>query len=329
MRKSGVVSVIVPVYGVEAYLEECIESIRKQTYPQLEVILVDDGSPDGCGRICDRYGRMDPRIVVVHQENAGAAAARNTGLRIATGEYITFVDGDDFPEPEAYALMVQALLDNHADIVQGSFRYLYTNGSYVHGHPDHPCHFTAEEYLVHSTLEWTCALCWDKLFRYSVLEDVFFETGHLVDDEFFTYQAVMNAEKITFLPAVIYNYRQRASGVMKIQTTLERKNLDIMNAVKVKRNRVTARFPQLQYVYDGHYADHLLWLAASESSTGETIHEIKKRLLAFLGSGSILFWKKGHRKRTVRILSFLLKRTDTILKNRDKEAKNSEYKFFE
>ena len=96
MKKKGVISVIVPIYGVEKYLEECIESILGQTYTKLEIILIDDASPDRCGEICDRYAQMDDRIIVIHQKNGGAAAARNAGLRIATGEYIGFVDSDDY-----------------------------------------------------------------------------------------------------------------------------------------------------------------------------------------------------------------------------------------
>ena len=90
MRNNGLISVIVPIYGVEKYLPECIESVTRQTYDNLQIILVDDGSRDGCGAICDRYARTDNRIVVVHQENGGAAAARNAGLRLAQGDYISF-----------------------------------------------------------------------------------------------------------------------------------------------------------------------------------------------------------------------------------------------
>ena len=101
MENCGLISVIVPVYRVEKYLEECIDSIIGQTYPFLEVILVDDGSPDGCGAICDRYAQKDPRVIVVHQRNSGAAAARNAALRLATGACIAFVDRVDYLEPDA------------------------------------------------------------------------------------------------------------------------------------------------------------------------------------------------------------------------------------
>ena len=150
MKKKGVISVIVPIYGVERYLEECIESILSQTYPALEVILVDDGSPDRCGEICDRYAQRDDRIIVIHQKNAGAAAARNAALRIASGEYIGFVDGDDYLEPDAYEKMLEAMLAHRADIVHGSIRFVYVNGTELPLDSRERLTFSAPEYLLRS-----------------------------------------------------------------------------------------------------------------------------------------------------------------------------------
>lgn len=329
MRKSNVISVIVPVYRVEPYLDECIESILNQSYPQLEVILVDDGSPDRCGLICDGYARKDQRIIVIHQKNAGAAAARNAGLRVASGEYIAFVDGDDSLEPDACENLLRAMLEHDVDIVQASFRYLYANGAHIHPVPEQPRIDSAAGYLARFTREWTCALCWDKLFRHHVLTDVLFEEGHLIDDEFFTYRAVMNAGRIASIPAVTYNYRQRASGVMKNSATEERKNLDALEALEKRMVRVTARFPELRDLFESHYAEHLLWLATSDQTTKNTITRIKKSLLTFVASGRLPFWKKGHRTHAVRILSFLLTPRSTILNHQKKGTKDSEFTFFE
>lgn len=114
------ISVIVPVYKVEAYLHRCLDSIIGQTYGNLEIILVDDGSPDNCGAICDEYA-TDPCVRVIHQENGGVSAARNAGLRVATGEWIGFVDGDDWIEPDMYAYLLQLGLEHGADVVQCGF----------------------------------------------------------------------------------------------------------------------------------------------------------------------------------------------------------------
>ena len=101
------ISVIVPVYKVEAVLKKCLDSIITQTYENLEIILVDDGSPDSSGKICDEYSKRDSRVKVIHKKNAGVAAARNSGLKVATGKYCTFVDSDDYIEPVMYQSMIQ------------------------------------------------------------------------------------------------------------------------------------------------------------------------------------------------------------------------------
>lgn len=114
------ISVIVPVYGVENYLEKCVKSICNQTYRNLEIILVDDGSPDKCGDICDKLSLQDDRILVIHKENGGVSSARNIGLDIATGDYIAFVDSDDYIEPRMYEVMIKQLKHDMSDVVECS-----------------------------------------------------------------------------------------------------------------------------------------------------------------------------------------------------------------
>ena len=120
MEQKGLLSVIVPVYKVEAYLHRCIDSIRNQTYKPLQIILVDDGSPDGCGKICDDYTRLDDRIIAVHQENEGLSGARNNGLLFAKGEYIAFVDSDDWLHPEMYERLITLIEKNDLDMARCS-----------------------------------------------------------------------------------------------------------------------------------------------------------------------------------------------------------------
>lgn len=327
MKKKGVISVIVPIYGVEKYLEECIESILGQTYTKLEIILIDDASPDRCGEICDRYAQMDDRIIVIHQKNGGAAAARNAGLRIATGEYIGFADSDDYLEPDAYEKLLEALVANDADIVHGQFRYVYVNGKVVHEGSEEIVSFSAAQYLTQFTTDWTCALSPVKLFRHHVLTDVYYEEGHCIDDEFFTYRGVMKAEKIVYIPTIVYNYRQRASSVMKNRDTTEAKCEDIFAYLEKRSKDVTGRFPELKTEYDNYYADYLLWLAGSAMGTEKTIKGIKKRLLRHVAGGKSLPWKKGQRKRSLRILSFLVKPA-RVQTPREVGVNNSGYEFF-
>ena len=118
------ISVIVPAYNVAQYLPQCVDSILSQDYEDLEVILIDDGSTDASGEICDRYGASDSRVRVIHQKNGGAAAAKNAGLRLATGDYLTFADSDDYLEPEAYGFLMKTLQESGAVAVQLSLIHI-------------------------------------------------------------------------------------------------------------------------------------------------------------------------------------------------------------
>lgn len=120
MNEEKLLSVIVPVYKVEPYLHRCIDSIRNQTYKHLQIILVDDGSPDNCGKICDEYAELDARIIVVHQKNRGLSGARNTGLRYAKGEYVAFVDSDDWISSDMYQTLVNLVELNDLDMARSS-----------------------------------------------------------------------------------------------------------------------------------------------------------------------------------------------------------------
>ena len=125
------ISVIVPVYKVEKYLRQCIESIQRQTYSDLEIILVDDGSPDGCPAICDEYARNDKRIKVLHQENGGLSVARNVGLDIAKGEYIAFVDSDDYIKENMYEMLYNKIVMEDADLIICSYDKVDENNNKI------------------------------------------------------------------------------------------------------------------------------------------------------------------------------------------------------
>lgn len=328
MKNTGMISVIVPIYKVEKYLEECIESILDQTYQNLEVILVDDGSPDRCGAICDRYAQMDSRVRVIHKENGGAASARNAGLRIASGEYVAFLDGDDYLLPDSYENLLGALLRHDADIVHGQIEFIYVNKRTIPGGCDDIVSFSAAEYLAEFLTDWTCVLSTVKLFRRSVLTDVYYEEGHRIDDEFFTYLAVMNAEKIVCIPTVVYQYRQRASSVMNNRDIIDEKCEDIFGYLEKRNADVIGRFPELRAAYEGYYADYLLYLAGTEMATKHSIKGIKRRLLRHAAQGKSLFWKKGQRKRTLRILAFLLTPA-AVMRSGGNGGTDGGYKYFE
>lgn len=276
---NDLISVIMPVYKVEAYLAQSIESVLSQDHQNLELILIDDGSPDRCGEICDSYAAKDSRVRVIHQKNAGAAAAKNAGLRIAEGTYLSFVDSDDYLQPNVFGYMLKVLQEKNADAVQFSFQDVYRS----HTEPQvlEPCELNEKEYLVRFTKDWTCALLWNKLYKRSLFEGVFFEEGHKIDDEYFTYRGFLEPCKVVFDDTIIYNYRKRASGAMSSPEAGQQRILDCIDSIAKRRERVIARWPELRRAFDENYLDAVWYLSENPDSTEKTICVLKEYLKAY------------------------------------------------
>ena len=276
---NDLISVIMPVYKVEAYLAESIESVLGQDHQNLELILIDDGSPDRSGEICDAYAARDSRVRLIHQKNGGAAAAKNAGLRIASGTYLSFVDSDDYLQPNVFGYMLKVLQTSGADAAQFSFQDLYRN----HTEPRilQPCVLTEKEYLVRFTKDWSCALLWNKLYKRSLFDGVFFEEGHKIDDEYFTYRGFLEPCKVVFDETVIYNYRKRASSVMSAPETGEQRILDGIDSIAKRRARVIARWPELRRAFDENYLDAIWYLSENPDSTETTIRVLKDHLKGY------------------------------------------------
>ena len=215
MSEEARISIIVPVYAVEAYLSECIDSLLNQTYKNLEIILVDDESPDQCGSICDKYAKQDSRIKVIHKSNGGAASARNAGIDAATGNYICFVDSDDIVSPKYVQNLYMAIQQHDADIAVCSFAQFTKNKIHFFVELEPVGCYSRCEYLLQFLKHWSCSLLWNKIYRKEVIGSIRMEEGHRIDDEFFTYQIVLNARKIVVCDELLYQYRLRASSVMR------------------------------------------------------------------------------------------------------------------
>ena len=294
---NNTISVIMPVYNVAAYLPRCIESVLNQDHRELEVILIDDGSKDESGAICDRYAAMDSRVRVIHQKNGGAAAAKNAGLRIATGEYLSFVDSDDYLEPNVYGYMLETLKSGNADAAQFAFRDVYRNRTEDQiTHPER-CLLDGKTYLVRFTKDWTCALLWNKLYKRSLFEGVFFEEGHKIDDEYFTYRGFLPECKIVCDPKIIYNYRRRASSVMCSPEAAEQRILDCLDAIVKRRAVVIERYPELRREFDENYLDVLSYLPENPGNTNRSIEILKTHLKGYMRTRGNVFpprylWRK-------------------------------------
>ena len=179
------ISVIVPVYNVEKYLRRCIDSILAQTYTNLEIILVDDGSPDNCPAICDEYAEKDSRIKVIHQQNGGLSAARNAGLDIATGDYIGFVDSDDYISFEMYEKLLNILMESNSDLSICGMAYYDENSKCI----DQECPLTDRTFSnleiygeLQKELYWFYVNACPKLYKRFIFEDIRFPIGKLYED---------------------------------------------------------------------------------------------------------------------------------------------------
>jgi len=267
------ISVIVPVYNVAAYLEQCLDSILGQSYGALQVIVVDDGSTDGSGAVCDRYAGADPRVQVVHQANAGAGAAKNVALSLAEGEYLSFVDSDDFLEPDCYRYMVDVLEETGAVAAQFGFREVYRDAVEERCPPREV--LDTQAYLLRFPKDWSCALLWNKLYRRTLYDGVRFPEGRRIDDEFFTYQGFLGTGKVAVDGTVVYNYRKRRSSVMNSPASAEKAVLDRLDAALERRERVTRLHPEMKPVFDENYLDVLWYLMGNSGATERTVAALK------------------------------------------------------
>ena len=282
---SDTISVIIPVYNVEQYLPACLDSLLSQSYRELEILLIDDGSTDSSGAICDAYAKKDYRIRVIHQKNGGAANAKNTGLRAATGKYLTFLDSDDYLEPDAYKYMLDRMMETDADVVQCAFRLVYVDESQDVVMAKEPAVYGTQDYLLQYTKDWTCGLLWDKLYRRELFQGILFEEGHKIDDEFFTYQGMMNANKVLRDPKIIYNYRQRGSSVVHIPAAQAKRLMDKLDYLPQRRVKIAARFPELKQAFDYHYLNMLLLIARDEGATSYVVSRVRRMIKAYFKEG--------------------------------------------
>lgn len=240
------ISVIVPVYKVEKYLRQCIRSIVNQTYQNLQIILIDDGSPDRCPEICDKWENLDSRITVIHQSNCGGGQARNRALDIARGDFVAFVDSDDYIAPTMYEFLHDLFRDD-IDIVECGFHTVYDDNVEFDNitAPFEMKKFTAEEAVMENIRDRIFRqLIWNKLYRKSTIDDVRFPTDSKIDDEFWTYRVLANARKLVYTNKRLYAYRQQENSVMHLLST--EKRLQALEAKKQRHEYICTKMPKLE-----------------------------------------------------------------------------------
>lgn len=222
------ISVIVPIYNVESFLPRCLESLAAQACDDLEIILVDDGSPDHCPEICDSYAAKDSRFQVIHKENGGLISARQAGLRAATGDYIGFVDGDDWIEPNMYAAFYAQIEQYHPDMLACEFFYSYPDKEEKSQYQLHQTFYTRAELeaSVFPTMLFYGRFyqfgvypnCWSKVYKKELLEKYLFPVDkriRLGEDTAFTYPCLMDSNSLCFIDEALYHYRVNHASMTK------------------------------------------------------------------------------------------------------------------
>lgn len=283
MDTKPLISVIVPVYRVEEYLPQCIESVLAQTYQNLEIILVDDGSPDGSGAICDAYAARDSRIRVLHKENGGVSSARNAGLAAVTGELIAFVDGDDFVAPDIYERMYACMeADERLDVVYTACtRYPFQNQLLHMDFFPTGTVLTGREMAEKILIDQVTSHMWLGLYKRFCWEGIVFPEGRTYEDVAMTYRAFRKVNCVYFLKEPLYYYRVNDTSIT--QTVKPKKVYDIFAAYRDRYDGSREEFPALA---DGicaqaaHYAISLLfhYYADGAQDLRFAIHEAREFL---------------------------------------------------
>ena len=250
------ISIVVPVYNVKAFLAKCLDSIVKQTYMNLEIIVVDDGSTDGSEEICDSYAERDGRISVIHKENGGLASARNAGIDLAHGEYIGFVDSDDFIEPFMYEKLLKALLKHSCEIAVCGINYVFDDGTVIPKANLEPERiFDFQQAITEmNTFRLFDMGAWSKLYSRRLFDDIRFPIGKLSEDFFIMYKLFNRSRYVVYVPDACYNYFQRANSITKSKKI----NHDFLEAAYEQMLFLDKNYPDLSIVGHTSYASAAL-----------------------------------------------------------------------
>lgn len=267
----SLVSIIVPIYNVENYIEQCVESILVQSHKEFELILVDDGSTDGSSVLCDEYAEKDSRIKVRHKKNGGATAARKEGVKISKGQYICFVDGDDWIEPDMIERLYISITEEHVDIAMcgrfedtGGIQRRVYQGIPEGRYDEQELREQVFPYMIvnGAFFEWGLFPgLWDKMFRRECIEGYLYRVDNRItigDDAACVYPCILNADSIYVLHECLYHYRQSTASMVKRNSdpALEREHFDILY------RSVLAELEQYKEIYDlrDQWKEYLLFL---------------------------------------------------------------------
>lgn len=282
------ISIIVPVYKVELFLNQAVESLIKQTYSHIEIILVDDGSPDNCGRMCDEWAKRDCRVRVIHQENAGLSMARNAGIESSRGAYLMFVDSDDFVEPAYVETLYHAVVQSKADMAVSGVSYLNADGSCTTMEVA-----TAEQETVDGvgamillegggSVRDAYTVVWNKIYRRELWEQIRFPKGKVYEDAFVMPSLFYSCQKVVLLKQCLYWYRKREGSITAEQ---KERYAHVFLEMMTERERFYEQtgIKELKVLHQ----IHLYWTRDYlQKQTKQTRRQIQRKLRGYYVKGS-------------------------------------------
>lgn len=244
---NDLISVIVPIYNVEKYINKCVDSILNQTYQNLEVFLVDDGSPDNCGSICDLYAEKDDRVKVIHKQNGGLSDARNVAIDKMSGKYVTFVDSDDYLDLNYVEKLYTAIKKNDADMSVGSYAYITEDGKIIN-HPKNTGKIEVfeQEKALYELLDSRkfSNSAWGKLYKAEHFSDIRYPFGKIYEDVPTTYKLFFKSSKIAYVDEILYFYLYNQKAISK--QAFKPQRMDAIYFAENMVSEVVARYPKLK-----------------------------------------------------------------------------------
>lgn len=243
------ISIIVPVYNVEKYLEKCVNSIVNQTYKNLEIILVDDGATDSSGKLCDELAKIDNRIKVYHKENGGLSDARNYGVERATGDYIGFVDSDDYIDSEMYGKLYEAIKKENVDVAECNLKIIYTDREELFTEQKYYNVYTKQEYLEeYLKIEKIFGSACVRLIKSDIAKKLKFPVGKLYEDTYYAYDLIEKVDRYVIMNNPYYNYLMRENSITN--TKFNPRIFDLIEIVEKFRKTTYENYPGLKEAAD-------------------------------------------------------------------------------
>ncbi len=278
--KNDLISIIIPVYKVEKYLEKCIESVLKQTYTNLQIILVDDGSPDNCGKICDEYAKKDPRIEVIHKVNGGLSDARNVGIAKAKGKYIGFVDSDDYIKEDMYEILINLIKEYDADVSICNLYDVIDGKEYIRNNENGIQEYSRLEILKEVLLDKNIqSYAWNKLYKKELFDEIKYPIGKKYEDIGTTFYVFEKCNKIVVTSESEYYYLKRSDSL--VNNVTESTVLDYTDII-IQRYLYTQKNIEKLRKYNNYYLAKTLITAHNDiellGSISEKMQEKYKEL---------------------------------------------------